>query len=317
MPLCETARPSFAPATRPARLVTGLLTSLVVAGASVALAGPAAAESRVTITDDSGASVTEVVVGSVVHVSGAGFQSVQGGAGGIYVTFGWVDDAAGGSWRPSEGGSTGVDYLYAPDVEGAENQGFQRYVAFPGSSTEAAANGGVIAADGTWTTDLTIPAVQFEAMDREGNPAPVDCAQVQCGFITVGAHGVKNTNNETFTPVTFIEAAAAEPAPSEEATVATPAETTDTTSQAPDDATATTADASTSDEVDETITAISAGPGDSAADSSAQRTFIASMIGGFLTIALLVYLGVRRTRSRRAATGEPTTDSPPDDDATR
>ena len=30
----------------------------------------------------------------------------------------------------------------------------------------------------------------------------VDCRKVTCGVITVGAHGVANANNETFTPVT-------------------------------------------------------------------------------------------------------------------
>ncbi|SDD54864.1 hypothetical protein SAMN05216410_3485 [Sanguibacter gelidistatuariae] len=330
MPLRDPARrdrtrPSAA-AARPVRAVTGVLAGLVLAGASLALAGPAAAESQVSITDDSGATVTDVVAGSVVHLAGSGFQSVQGGTGGIYVTFGWVDDAASGTWRPSEGGATGLDYLYAPDVEGAGNAGFQRYVAFPGSSTESAANGGVIAADGSWATDLTIPAASFEAMDRDGNAAPVDCAQVQCGFITVGAHGVKNANNETFAPVTFADAAA-EPAPVE----AAPEDSVDPTTEGAPEATASvTAEA---DDSTETITAISAEPVDPDDDASARRTFILSMVGGFLTIAVLIYLGVRRARANRAAQAEPevgaepttdspaadlpTTDFPTDDDASR
>lgn len=281
---------------RSARAVVGVLAALTAAGTSLALAGPAAAESQVSITDDAGASVTEVVAGSVVHVAGTGFQSVPGGAGGIYLTFGWVDDAAGGTWRPTAGGATGADYLYAPDVEGAENKGFQRYVAFPGSGTAAAANGGVIAEDGTWATDLTIPAEQFEALDRAGNPAPVDCAQVQCGFITVGAHGVKNANNETFTPVTFVAAAATtpEPAPTDAATDATTDATTDA-------ATAPASDATDDAEAgDVAATPISA-PMDPADDDSAQRTFIVSLIGGLVTIGLLIAVGIVRAKRRRRA----------------
>lgn len=299
MPLCDTPR-----TRRPLRAAVALLAAVTAGGTSLALAGPAAAESQVTITDGSGASVAEVVAGSVVRVSGTGFQSVQGGAGGIYVTFGWVDDAAGGTWRPTQGGATGVDYLYAPDVEGAENKGFQRYVAFPGSGTAAAANGGVIAADGTWAADLTIPAVQFEALDRAGNPAAVDCAQVQCGFITVGAHGVKNANNETFTPVTFAAAAPApaEPAPTETADAATkpeteaPAEPTDAAEVTADDAEAEVVSAPVEPE-----------------DSSAQRTFILSLVGGLLTIGALIAVGIARSKRRNAAQGAASDDSPATD----
>lgn len=301
MPLCDTPRETARDAARaagrtrrPARALVGLLAGLTAAGASLALAGPAAAESQVTITDDAGASVTEVVAGSVVHVAGTGFQSVQGGSGGIYVTFGWVDDAAGGTWRPTAGGATGTDYLYAPDVEGAENKGFQRYVAFPGSATAAAANGGVIAEDGTWATDLTIPAEQFEALDRAGNPAPVDCAQVQCGFITVGAHGVKNANNETFTPVTFVAAAAQSPAE--------PDATDPTTDAATDPATDAATDAAEEPASSEDVVAVPiSAPVEPAEDDSTQRTFILSLVGGLLTIGALIAVGIVRAKRRNAA----------------
>lgn len=298
MPLCDTPRPR-----RPLRAVVGLLAACAAAGTSLALAGPAAAESQVTITDGSGASVAEVVAGSVVRVSGTGFQSVQGGAGGIYVTFGWVDDAAGGTWRPTQGGATGVDYLYAPDVEGAENKGFQRYVAFPGSGTAAAANGGVIAADGTWAADLTIPTAQFEALDRAGNLAAVDCAQVQCGFITVGAHGVKNANNETFTPVTFAAAAPAapaEPAPTDSADGAATAET-----EAP--AEPTVASELTADDAE----AVAISAPDEPEDSSAQRTFILSLVGGLVTIGALIAVGIARAKRRNAAQDDAPSGTPP------
>ena len=319
MPLCDTPRDipgNTASATaiatitdgvrtrRPARALVGALAALTAAGTSLALAGPAAAESQVSITDDAGVSVSEVVAGSVVHVAGTGFQSVQGGAGGIYVTFGWVDDAEGGTWRPTAGGATGVDYLYAPDVEGAENKGFQRYVAFPGSATALAANGGVIAEDGSWSADLTIPAAQFEALDRAGNPAPVDCAQVQCGFITVGAHGVKSATNETFTPVTF--AAAVPDVPAE-------ADSTDAEADVATDV-ATDATAEPDQPGDVEALPISA-PVAPAEDDSAQRTFILSLIGGLLTIGALIAVGIVRAKRRSAAAdaaAQPDADAQPD-----
>ena len=68
---------------------------------------------------------------TTLTVSGSGFQSVKGGHGGIYVFFGTVKPG----WQPSKGGATGEDYFYVPDSEAKDNQGFQRYVAFPGSDT--------------------------------------------------------------------------------------------------------------------------------------------------------------------------------------
>ena len=315
MPVCDTPRdpargsarrPGLAVVgRRPARVLVGLLAALAAAATSFTLAGPAAAQSQVTITDESGASVTEVVAGSTVTVSGTGFQSVEGGAGGVYVTFGWVADAAGGTWRPTAGGATGEDYLYAPDDEGADNTGYQRYVAFPGSATAMAANGGVVAADGTWTTDLVIPPAQFEAFDRAGNPAPVDCTQVQCGVITFGAHGVKNATNETFTPVTF---AADVPAPTEtDAAAATdpttdPADSDSATDPATDQAGAPAADAEGDDEA-AAVQAVAAAPVE---DDSAGRTFVVSLVGGLLTIGALIAVGIARAKRRRAAEDDST-----------
>jgi hypothetical protein len=149
---------------------------------------------------------------TVVKLSGSGFQSVSKGYGGIYVLFGWVAD---GNWQPSKGGSAGATYRYVQDKETKDNKGFQRFVSFPGGDTASAANGGELAANGTWSTQLVIPGARFKAADRGGNIVNVDCLKVRCGLITVGAHGVVNANNETFTPVTFAvpQKAAPPPAP--------------------------------------------------------------------------------------------------------
>jgi hypothetical protein len=143
-----------------------------------------------------------------LQLSGSGFQSIVNGFGGVYVLFGWVD---GDGWQPSRGGSTGADYRYVPDDE-ANPVGYASFVSFPGSSTEYAANGGVLADDGTFSATVQVPGAKFTSLDRSGAASEVDCTQVQCGIITIGAHGVPNANNETFTPVRFTDLFGADPA---------------------------------------------------------------------------------------------------------
>lgn len=317
-----TRRPS---ATRHALARTGV-TLLLASVGLVGLSTTASAEAQVTVADESGAPVSTVAAGGVVTVSGAGFQSVQGGAGGIYVVFGWVDDPEGGSWRPSEGGATGADYLYAPDTEDAQNAGFQRFVAFPGAGTAVAANGGEIAADGTWTTPLTVPSAQFEAVDRAGAAVPVDCTQVQCGIITFGAHGIKNATNETFTPVTFgdpaADAAAADAAAAEEAAAAEQA--------APVDG-ATTDDASTeATDPSDGATEATGAPTDSPTTGTDDDALLSpglrlalSIAGGVAALTVLVVLGIRKIRAREGqgsttgAPAAPQTGEPSGDDTSR
>lgn len=157
-----------------------------------------------------------------LQVSGSGFQSIKNGHGGIYVAFGWIDGP--GTWQPSNGGTTGANYAYVPDDE-TNPTGYILFVTFPGSDTAYAANGGELAADGTWSGVISIPGSSFEALDRDGSPQTVDCLTVQCGIITIGAHGVKNANNESFTPITFTDLygdGAAAPAPAAAAPVSTP-----------------------------------------------------------------------------------------------
>ncbi|RZQ59905.1 hypothetical protein [Amycolatopsis suaedae] len=158
---------------------------------------------------------------TVLTLRGSGFQSISKAYGGVYVFFGWVAD---GAWRPSQGGSAGATYRYVQDSEAKDNNGFQRFVAFPGSDTESAANGGVVAADGTWSTQLVVPGARFRTADRDGNVVDVDCTKVRCGVITIGAHGVVNTTNETFTPVSF--AVPRQAAPAAPPTSATPSSST-------------------------------------------------------------------------------------------
>ncbi|SDG05398.1 hypothetical protein SAMN05216553_10595 [Lentzea fradiae] len=156
-----------------------------------------------------------------VTLRGTGFQAVAKAHGGVYITFGWVAD---GAWQPSRGGSAGATYRYVQDTEDKNNKGYQRYVAFPGSDTAASANGGVMSADGSWSTNMVIPGARFRAVDRAGNTSEVDCTKVRCGFITMGAHGVVNANNETFTPVRFAAPAGTANQPGTQAQAPAPAQ---------------------------------------------------------------------------------------------
>ena len=172
------------------------------------VAPPAHAAASVSVANAAGSASADPDVATPMTVSGAGFQAITGGFGGIYVLFGWVDSG----WRPSEGGASGSDYRYVPDQEAKENAGYQRFVAFQGSETESAANA-VMDASGGWSVDITIPGASFESEDRSGGVSSVDCREVQCGIITIGAHGVVNPSNETFTPIAFTAAAGGAAAP--------------------------------------------------------------------------------------------------------
>ncbi|KQX74967.1 MULTISPECIES: hypothetical protein [Aeromicrobium] len=179
--------------------VRSLLTATALCAVALSVPAPAQAAARVTVSNDQGAAKADPTYATTLEVKGSGFQSIKGGHGGVYVFFGTVS----GTWQPSRGGQVGTNYRYVPDSESKNNQGFQRFVAFPGSDTAGAANGGTIAADGRWSTSLTVPGATFKTVDRSGKAVEVDCLKVTCGVITIGAHGVKNARNETFTPVAF------------------------------------------------------------------------------------------------------------------
>ncbi|MBF4606231.1 hypothetical protein [Curtobacterium sp. VKM Ac-1393] len=187
--------------TRPLRLaLAGLLVALSAGGAAVVGAAPASAAGRVSVAIEGHPEVTNQVDSTyltTLRLSGSGFQGIKNGYGGIYVAFGTVN----GTWQPSKGGATGVDYSYVPDDE-SNPTGYLDFVAFEGSSTASAANGGTVdSATGTWSATLKVPGSTFQALDRNGAATTVDCSVVQCGIITIGAHGVANANNESFTPV--------------------------------------------------------------------------------------------------------------------
>ncbi|ROP74903.1 hypothetical protein [Curtobacterium sp. PhB115] len=187
--------------TRSLRLVlAGLLVALSAGGAALVGGAPASAVGRVSVAIEGHPEVTDQVDSTyltTLRLSGSGFQGIKNGYGGIYVAFGTVS----GTWQPSKGGATGVDYSYVPDDE-SNPTGYLDFVAFEGSTTASLANGGTVdSATGTWSATLKVPGSTFQALDRNGAAKTVDCTVVQCGVITIGAHGVANANNESFTPV--------------------------------------------------------------------------------------------------------------------
>lgn len=214
-------------------LALALLAGLLTAG--VATAPPASAAPRISVVNDRGSASADVRYRTKLTITGRGFQTVTGGFGGVYLMFGWVDDPRGGSWKPSRGGVTGTDYRYVPDAENvAANQGYLKFIAFPGSSTASEANA-VLSAAGRFSVSLTVPGPTFQSVDRDGKVVSVDCRKVTCGVITIGAHGVKNPANESFTPVRFTTvydaapAGQAEDAAPEEEPPATTGDATDAT----------------------------------------------------------------------------------------
>lgn len=200
-----------------ALILTALAGPLLVAS----LAAPAQAAAEVSVSGSVSTSSA-----SVLRLGGHGFQSIRNGHGGIYVLFGTVRPG----WRPSAGGAVGRDFFYVPDSESKDNRGFQRYVAFPGSDTAGSANGGSMSGSGSWATSIRVPGPVFRAFDRAGGVRTIDCRTVTCGVITIGAHGVTNARNETFTPVSLDSGSAAS------TTTASPTEAapTATTTAAPE-----------------------------------------------------------------------------------
>lgn len=179
-------------------LIMLIAAALTLVGGVFAMHLPTAeAAARVTVSPQPSASGP-----TTVTLSGSGFQYQPNAPGGVYVFFGAVVDPAGGSWAPSRGGKSGQTFAYAGTSRS------QLLVAFQGGSSASVADG-VIGPDGSWTAQMNIPGPTFNA--TFGNPhagqaqqgATIDCRQVQCGIITIGAHGMWNANNESFSPISF------------------------------------------------------------------------------------------------------------------
>ncbi|MDN6359092.1 MAG: hypothetical protein L0J95_13495, partial [Yaniella sp.] len=129
--------------------------------------------------------------------------------GGAYTLFGVIElreDNDLGSWAPTKRGASGSNYDYA-----GEAGKYQLMVNYPGNTTEPGSP--YMTQDGDWVLeDHPIPGPQFTSQGG----VEIDCLAegVQCGFMTIGAHGQRSSGVEVFTPVEF----AGEQRPDDEAT---------------------------------------------------------------------------------------------------
>lgn len=174
-----------------------VITAFALLAGALLVAAPAGAAARVSVANTAGGAAIDPTYTTALTLRGRGFQSIAKGHGGIYVLFGAVR----GQWRPSKGGKSGANYFTVPDSENKANGGFAKFVAFPGSDTASSANGGTIAANGSWAATINVPGATFKTYDRDGRITTIDCRKDTCGVLTVGAHGVVNGRNETFTRV--------------------------------------------------------------------------------------------------------------------
>lgn len=119
--------------------------------------------------------------------------------GGLYVLFGWVDPAAGQNWGPGNGGASGRTFTYTQDIE---PQGtYQSMVSYPGNGTVPGFP--TMSADGSFEMELPIQSSRFESQ----HGISVDCYEMQCGVLLIGAHGKQNAKGEIFVPVYFTDSA--------------------------------------------------------------------------------------------------------------
>lgn len=253
---------------------------------------------------------------TTVTLTGSGFQYLPNAPGGIYVFFGAVSDPGTNSWAPSQGGRSGSTFGYA------SASGSQLLVGFAGGDS-ASASTSLIDANGAWTAEMTIPGAVFDSVS--GNPhagqsqagGQIDCLQVQCGIITIGAHGMVNANNESFTPVAFVTASGALESgtvgqsftddatvidiPAEDQAAAGSDAENPAQEQKPDAA-----------EVQDAAPAVDATSSAASADEGLDTSLLALGALGIAVLALLAAVAfalVRRARSRPAAATHTTTEA--------
>lgn len=139
--------------------------------------------------------LTTTAAGSTLTVKGSAFSKNTNGSG-LYVLFGYVTK------YPSAGGAAGNGYDYIPGG-GSGGQDGQGFVAWPDNTGTGAA--ATAKFSGTVNAGFTQSGVVAKATFTGQSTKRVDCLSgaVQCGIITIGAHGAQDAALETFTPVYF------------------------------------------------------------------------------------------------------------------
>ncbi|ROP74901.1 HtaA domain-containing protein [Curtobacterium sp. PhB115] len=133
--------------------------------------------------------------GTKLTVTGSGFTKNTNGSG-LYVLFGYVTK------HPSAGGAAGAGYDYLPGSGGTGQDG-QGFVAWPDNTGTGAAATAKLS--GTKNAGFTQAGIIARSSFTGQSTARVDCLSgaVQCGVLTIGAHGAADAALETFTPVYF------------------------------------------------------------------------------------------------------------------
>jgi len=146
-----------------------------------------------TVTPATG--LPTAAVGTTLTVRGSAFSRNTNGSG-LYVLFGYVTK------YPSAGGTAGNGYDYVPGG-GSGGQDGQGFVAWPDNTGTGAAATATFS--GTAKAGFTQSGVVAKASFTGQSTKRVDCLSgtVQCGIITIGAHGAQDAALETFTPVYF------------------------------------------------------------------------------------------------------------------
>jgi hypothetical protein len=199
-----------------AGLLAGVLAVGSVVGAPAAGAqtcGNIDATPTLTVTPNvlsASATTTVTVTGTDYLVPQ--YQCGKSVFGGIYVFVGWV--APGGQWGPSWRSSTssngqfGVTYSYPGEGGGGETRddgsGVVRLVSFTPGGMSGEETPFHMDPAGNWTTTINVRGALYSWTDiSTGASNVVDCRVVQCGILTIGAHGKSSRTNELFTPITF------------------------------------------------------------------------------------------------------------------
>ncbi len=220
--------------SHPCRKALTAIAIASVAGAGIGVGGPAAAApaapAGAQATCGSAAPTAPALTAtpnvlpanatSTVTVRGSRFMVPPHPAGadvfgGVYVFFGWV--APGGQWGPGWRGRVpsnpyaglfGATYAYPGEDAGAETRddgsGTVRLVSFTAGGLSGSETAYHMDCDGNWQTTVTVRGATFQWRDHlTGASSTIDCRVVQCGILTIGAHGKASQTNEVFTPITF------------------------------------------------------------------------------------------------------------------
>ncbi|MBF4606229.1 HtaA domain-containing protein [Curtobacterium sp. VKM Ac-1393] len=139
--------------------------------------------------------LSTATAGTTLTVTGSGFTKNTNGSG-LYVLFGYVTK------HPSAGGAAGAGYDYVPGAGGTGQDG-QGFVAWPDNTGTGAAATAKLS--GTKNAGFTQGGIVARASFTGQSTKRVDCLSgaVQCGVLTIGAHGAADAAVETFTPVYF------------------------------------------------------------------------------------------------------------------